>query len=98
MTEPAAIGANYQFKSVVDAVWGVYWGIYMSGDAVEGFELFKRNYGVYELEVGGVDFYYSMSSLMSEYRTFRDEIGYQPGDRCPCRFRDGFSPPVSPCP
>jgi len=98
MTEPAAIGANYQLKSVVDAVWGFFWGVYQTGDVDEGFELFKRNYGVYELEVGGVDFYYSMSPLMSQYRAFRDEIGYQPSDRCPCVFRDGFKPPVPVCP
>jgi len=98
MTEGGFTGFNYQFKAVIDLLWPIWWALYMSGDADEGLELWKRNYEVFEIELEGVAVYVSASTLLNQYRAFRDEIGYQPGDRCPCQFRDGWQPPVPMCP
>lgn len=97
MTQGVYTGVNYQIKGIIDSLFAGYWFIFMSGDAAEGLDLWKRNFGVYELEVDGTLFYYSQSALLQEYRALRENPDYAVGVRCPCRFRDGFNPPVPIC-
>lgn len=91
-------GAFIGFADVIDFDFALLWLAYQGAAGLEeGLALWKRNYDVSEIELEGVRLYWSVSPLLTQVATTPPERRVV-GQRCPCRFRDGYAPPVPICP
>jgi len=86
------------FADVVDFDFAVLWAIYQGASGMEdGLALWKRNYGIVEIELEGVRLYSTTNALVGQVAAAPPDRRVV-GQRCPCRFRDGWQPPVPICP
>lgn len=90
-------GEFYGPADIIDAQFAASWFSTMSGDVTEGLALWKRNYDIREVMVADFRFYYTPSPLIAQVADIRLEGELYPDMRCPCRYRDGYSPPVPIC-
>jgi len=97
MTFGVGAGVLYSLADIIDLQFTTSWFATMYGDSVEGLALWKRNYGIREETVGDFRFYYTSSPLIYEVYFIRLAGELYPDERCPCRYRDGYSPPVPIC-
>jgi len=69
------------------------------GDAAKSaYDRWRKEYAVSEIDVSGVTWILSAAWWVGQLAAMTIEGGYYAGQNCPCRFRDGWSPPVPICP